>query len=68
MVLIGTGGTIGNLGRHAPDWEYMDHSPREEPAALLARVPEATRETGVIPVRFRALSSPCRSPRLPVDP
>ena len=57
VVLIGTGGTIGSLGRHALDWEYMDQGLREEPAALLARVPEATREADVIPVPFRALSS-----------
>lgn len=57
VALIGAGGTIGSLGRHTLDWEYMDQGLREEPEALLARAPEATREADVVVVRFRALSS-----------
>jgi L-asparaginase len=57
VALIGAGGTIGSLGRHTLDWEYMDQGLREEPEALLARAPEATREADVVIVRFRALSS-----------
>jgi L-asparaginase len=57
VVLIGAGGTIGSLGRHALDWEYMDHGLREKPEALLERIPEATREIDVVPVAFRPMSS-----------
>jgi len=57
VVLIGAGGTIGSLGRHTLDWEYMDHGLREGPEALLARVSEATRELDVVTESFRALSS-----------
>src|SRR6266849_5921799 len=35
----------------------MDQGLREEPAALLARLPEAARENDVVPVPFRSLSS-----------
>jgi L-asparaginase len=57
VVLIGAGGTIGSLGRHTLDWEYMDHGLREGPEALLARVSEETRDLDVVTVSFRALSS-----------
>jgi L-asparaginase len=57
VALIGAGGTIGSLGRHALDWEYMDHGLREQPEALLERLPEATRELDVVPVAFRPMSS-----------
>jgi L-asparaginase len=57
VVLIGAGGTIGSLGRHTLDWEYMDQGLREDPDALLARVSEATREADVVVERFRAISS-----------
>jgi hypothetical protein len=57
VVLIGAGGTISSLGRHTLDWEYMDHGRLQEPEELVERLPEATREADVIPVRFRPLSS-----------
>jgi L-asparaginase len=57
VVLIGAGGTIGSLGRHTLDWEYMDHGLREGPEALLSRVSEVTRDLDVVTVTFRALSS-----------
>jgi L-asparaginase len=57
VVLIGAGGTISSLGRHALDWEYMDLGRRQEPEELLERFPEATREADVVPVRFRPMSS-----------
>ena len=57
VVLIGTGGTIGSLGRHELDWEYMDHGLRQEPEKLLEQVPEVARDVEVVPVPFRALSS-----------
>jgi L-asparaginase len=57
VVLIGTGGTIGSLGRHTLDWEYMDQGLRQDPEALLAQVPEAAHAPDVVPVRFRAISS-----------
>jgi L-asparaginase len=57
VVLIGTGGTIGSLGRHELDWEYMDHGLRQEPEKLLAQVPEAARDVEVVPAPFRAISS-----------
>jgi L-asparaginase len=57
VVLIGAGGTIGSLGRHTLDWEYMDHGLREDPAALLERVGEAAHGIDVVVERFRAISS-----------
>lgn len=57
IVLIGTGGTIGSLGRHGLDWEYMDQGLRQEPEKLLEQIPEIARDVEVVPVPFRALSS-----------
>ena len=57
VALIGTGGTIGSLGRDRLDWEYMDHGLRQEPDALLAETPEITRDVDMVPVRFRTISS-----------
>lgn len=57
VVLIGTGGTIGSLGRHELDWEYMDQGLRQAPEKLLEQVPEVARDVEVVSVPFRALSS-----------
>jgi L-asparaginase len=63
VALIGTGGTIGSLGRHRLDWEYMDHGLRQEPAELLADVPDSARDVDVVPVAFKAMSSARLGPR-----
>jgi L-asparaginase len=57
VVLIGAGGTIGSLGRHRLDWEYMDQGLRQEAEELIAQIPELAREVDVVPVRFRPMSS-----------
>jgi L-asparaginase len=57
VALIGAGGTIGSLGRDRLDWEYMDQGLRQEAEALLAQLPELTREIDVVPVSFRPMSS-----------
>jgi L-asparaginase len=57
VALIGAGGTIGSLGRHRLDWEYMDQGLRQDAEALIAQMPELTREIDVVPIQFRAMSS-----------
>lgn len=64
VAVIGTGGSISNLGQHSLDiFEYMDHGQILEADELLARIPEAKEHAEVMPVRFRTLSSSYVSPR-----
>src|SRR5262245_47573695 len=57
VVVISAGGTIGSLGRHRLDWEYMDHGLRQEADELIAQLPELTDEIDVVAERFRPMSS-----------
>jgi L-asparaginase len=63
VAVIGTGGSISALGRHSLDlFEYIDHARILEIDELLARIPEATNDFSIVPIRFRTINSVAMTP------
>ncbi|ACA16762.1 Asparaginase [Methylobacterium sp. 4-46] len=59
VAFIGTGGTLSSVGRDSLDLlDYTATEQRLEADAILDAVPEARAVAEVIPVRFRAVTSP----------
>lgn len=59
VAFIGTGGTLSSVGRDSLDiLDYTATGERLEAEEILARVPEAASVAEVVPVRFRAVTSP----------
>ncbi len=58
VAFIGTGGTIGSLGKDTLDIiDYASHGAKLEAEEVLARFPEAAKIANIIPVGFRAVPS-----------
>jgi L-asparaginase len=64
VAVVGTGGTVAFVGRHALDlYEYVDHGRCQEAAELVARFPEVGAAAEVLPVAYRAIPSSAVTPR-----
>ncbi|KMO12208.1 asparaginase [Methylobacterium platani] len=59
VAFIGTGGTLSSVGRDSLDiLDYTATGERLEAEEILARVPETRAVAEVVPVRYRAVTSP----------
>ena len=59
VAFIGTGGTLSSVGRDSLDiLDYTATGRRLEAEEILARVPETREVAEVVPVRYRAVTSP----------
>lgn len=59
VALIGTGGTITSIGRHAMDLQdYTLNRTMLDPAGMLAKFPDAAAQAEVIPVPYKTVPSP----------
>jgi len=59
VALIGTGGTITAVGRHAMDiQDYATSGKMMHPGEMLEKFPEAAAQAQVIPVNYKAVPSP----------
>ncbi len=59
VAFIGTGGTLSSVGRDSLDiLDYTATGERLEAEEILARVPETREVAEVVPVRYRAVTSP----------
>ncbi len=58
VALIGTGGTITAVGRHAMDiQDYAMSGKMMHPGEMLEKFPEAAAQADVIPVNYKAVAS-----------
>jgi L-asparaginase len=64
VAIIGTGGTIGSLGRDSLDqFEYMDFGSKLEIDQLITRFPEIAAFADTVPIQFRTVGSAAIGPR-----